>query len=161
MDAIKLLKQQHREVEGLFSRLENAEDEERPELFAQLADGFLVHCHLEEELFYPAVYEDRTEDELREAVEEHLQAKRIIADMLDLDDSDEQWKAKCSVLQEDIKHHVEEEENTLFPLVQKDFTKKRLDELGTQMSARADELKQEGEPRNLVYDETDAATLPA
>lgn len=161
MDAIDLLKQQHRMVEKLFSQIEDAEGSEKVDLFTQLADAFLVHCHIEEELFYPSVYEDRTEDDLREAVEEHLQAKRIIADMLDLDPSDEQWVAKCSVLKEDIKHHVQEEENELFPQVQKDFGKKRLADLGSKMSARGDELKSEGEPRNLVFDETDHAVEPA
>ena len=161
MDAIKLLKEQHRMVEKLFSQLEEAEGEEKADLFAQLADSFLVHCHIEEELFYPAVFEDRTEDDLREAVEEHLQAKRIIADMLDMDQEDEQWTAKCAVLKEDIQHHVKEEENELFPQVQKDFTKKRLDELGRQMNARASELQEEGEPRNLVFDETEQANLPS
>lgn len=161
MDAIELLKRQHREVELLFSRLEKAEeDDERQTLFAELADAFLVHSHIEEDIFYPAVFEDRTEDELREAVEEHLQAKRIIADMLDLDPSDEQWVAKCSVLKEDIRHHVREEENTLFPQVRKDFSKRRISEMGSQMSDRALELKEQGEPRTLVYDETAEAVRP-
>ncbi len=161
MDAIKLLKQQHRVVEGLFEKIEDAEGDEKSQLFAQLADSFLVHCHIEEELFYPAVFEDRTEDDLREAVEEHLQAKRIIADMLDMDASDEQWTAKCAVLKEDIQHHVKEEEEELFPQVEKDFSKTRLDTLGRDMNKRADELKKEGEPRQLVYDETESAVLPS
>lgn len=161
MDAIELLKSQHRQVEQLFSKIEGSEGEEMAALFFQLADAFLVHSHLEEEIFYPAAFEERTEDELREAVEEHLQAKRLIADMLDLDWSDEQWTAKCSVLKEDIQHHVKEEENTLFPMVQEGMTKKRLAELGGQMSARAQELKSEGEPRRLVFDETEEAVPPA
>jgi len=161
MDAIELLKSQHRQVEELFSKIESSEGEQMATLFFQLADAFLVHSHIEEEIFYPAAFEERTEDELREAVEEHLQAKRLIADMLDLDWSDEQWTAKCAVLKEDIQHHVKEEEGTLFPLVQKEMTKKRLSELGTQMSEGARKLKSEGEPRRLVFDETGEAVLPA
>lgn len=160
MDAIDLLKRQHREVEEMFRRLEKGDAGETDTLFAQLADAFLVHGHIEEEIFYPAVFADKTEDELREAVEEHLQAKRIIADMLELDSSDEQWVAKCSVLKEDIRHHVNEEEQTLFPEVIKTFGKKRLAELGSQMSDRATELKEEGEPRQLVFDETEQAIRP-
>jgi len=160
MDAIELLKKQHRMVEDLFEQFEEAEGEEKADLFARLADSFLVHCHIEEEIFYPAVYEERTEEELREAVEEHLQAKRILADMLDMDESDAQWAAKCAVLREDIQHHVKEEENELFPQVQKDFPRKRLGELGREMCVRAGEIEQEGEPRNLVFDETEAAVLP-
>ena len=160
MDAIELLKRQHREVEKLFDQIEDAEGEQRDDLFAQIADKFMVHGHIEEEIFYPAVFEDRTEEDLREAVEEHLQCKRIIADMLDLDSADEQWMAKCSVLKEDIQHHVKEEENELFPQVQKDFSKKRLGDLGRQMSDRMRELEEKGEPRQLVFDETESAVLP-
>ena len=86
--------------------------------------------------------------------------KRIIADMLDMDSSDEQWMAKCSVLKEDIQHHVKEEENELFPQVQKDFSKKRLGDLGRQMSDRMRELQEQGEPRQMVFDETESAVLP-
>lgn len=162
MNAIELLQQQHRQVEELFSQIENANDvDETIELFAELADSFLVHSHIEEEIFYPAAFAERTEEELREAVEEHLQAKRIIADMLDTDPSDEQWTAKCSVLKEDIEHHVEEEESTLFPMVQKQLGLAKLRELASQMQDRAEELKSEGEPRQLVFDELDEPVLPA
>lgn len=161
MNSIDLLKQQHREVEKLFGRLESAQGDRRADIFVEIADAFMLHAHLEEEIFYPAVFAERTEDELREAVEEHLQAKRLIADILDLDLDDEQWTAKCSVLKEDIQHHVKEEEETLFPQVQKEFSKDRLQELGERMQARADELREEGELRNLVYDETTEAVTPA
>lgn len=143
-------------------RMEESDDEnEMSTLFAELADAFLVHSHIEEEIFYPAVFADRTKEELREAVEEHLQAKRIIADMLDTDPSDEQWTAKCTVLKEDIQHHVEEEETELFPLVMEQFGEKRIRELGIQMAERAEELQNEGEPRLRVYEETEEPVLPA
>jgi hemerythrin-like domain-containing protein len=162
MNAIELLEQQHRQVEELFSQIESSHDvDEMADIFAELADAFLVHSHIEEEIFYPAVFAERTEEELRQAVEEHLQVKRIIADMLDVDPSDEQWTAKCTVLLEDIQHHVEEEEGELFPLVQRQFGEKRLRELGAQMQERAEELKSEGEPRQLVYEELDEPVLPA
>lgn len=160
MDATELLMTMHREVEELFDEVEAAEGEEQMDLFAQLADSFLVHCRIEEEIFYPAVYEQKTEEELREAVEEHLQAKRIIADMLNFDEADEQWIAKCSVLKEDIQHHVEEEEETLFPMVREEFGEKRLAELGEQLQVRMEELQEEEEPRLIVYEQIDEAVLP-
>lgn len=160
MDAIQILKRQHDEVKQLFSNLENTEDvEERSSIFAELADAFVIHSHLEEQIFYPTVFEDETEDELREAVEEHLQAKRIIADMLEMSPDDEQWEAKCMVLKEDIDHHVEEEEGELFPTVRKQLTKKRLGELGRELADRQDELEAEEEPRMVVFDETDEAVV--
>lgn len=162
MDAIELLKQQHDEVKQLFTELEETEDvEERSSIFAELADAFVIHSHLEEQIFYPTVFEDETEEELREAVEEHLQAKRIIADMLEMSPDDEQWAAKCQVLQEDIEHHVEEEEDELFPMVRRLFTRKRMSDLGSRMLERFEELEAEEEPRMLVFDQTDAAVVPA
>ncbi|MGA9520773.1 MAG: hypothetical protein WBV82_04870 [Myxococcaceae bacterium] len=55
---------------------------------------------------YPAVYIEDTEDDLQRAVEEHLQIKRLLADMLDMDVNDSQFYAKCEVLEEDFNHHV-------------------------------------------------------
>lgn len=160
MNAIDLLKNQHRQVEEAFERIETAEDsEERLGLFAELADSFMIHSAIEEQIFYPAVFAERTEEELREAVEEHLQAKRMIADLLELDPEDEQWVAKCTVLKEEIEHHVSEEENELFPVVEEEFTKKRLNEFGTEMFELAKDLEEEGAPRERVYEETDEAVL--
>lgn len=162
MDAIDLLARQHDEIEELFERIENAENpEERASTFAELADAFMIHSQIEEEIFYPTVFEEKTEEELRQAVEEHLQAKRIIADMLEMSPDDEQWAAKCQVLQEDIEHHVEEEEDELFPMVRRLFTRKRMSDLGSRMLERFEELEAEEEPRMLVFDQTDAAVVPA
>lgn len=160
MDAIELLKNQHEEVKQLFAELENTEDaEERSSIFAELADAFVIHSHLEEQIFYPFVFDEDTEDELRESVEEHLQAKRIIADMLEMSPDDEQWEAKCTVLKEDIDHHVEEEESELFPMVRKHFTRERMGELGRQLADRQEELESEEEPRMAVFDETEEAVV--
>lgn len=162
MDAIDFLKKQHDQIDSLFSDLEEAgNEEEMTSLFAELADNFMIHSHLEEEIFYPTVFEDKTEEELREAVEEHLLAKRIIADMLEMSPSDEQWEAKCSVLKEVIEHHVEEEEDELFPLVRRLFTKKRMSDLGSRLLERYEELEAEEEPRMLVFEETDEAVVPS
>ena len=70
---------------------------------------------------YPAVYIEDTEDDLQRAVEEHLQIKRLLADMLDMDVNDSQFYAKCEVLEEDFNHHVIEEENELFKRVANEF----------------------------------------
>src|SRR3712207_1728016 len=118
MDAIKLLEQQHREVESLFEKFESATDADaKMELFTLIADALTAHVSIEEKIFYPSVYVGPTADKLREAVEEHLSAKRVIADLLDMDAADEQFAAKMKVLQELVEHHVEEEEDDLFKSV--------------------------------------------
>src|SRR5215471_853689 len=128
MNAIAMLKKQHKEVSALFTQLEKAKSAKtKQEIFDQIADALAVHATIEERHFYPAVKAKQTEDILRESVEEHLEIKRIIADMLELDGDDDEFEAKAQVLQEDVEHHVEEEETELFPKVEKLFDEEQLE----------------------------------
>lgn len=159
MNAIDLLIEQHEEVNKLFKRFEklsDGADAERQEIFEMIADRLSAHAAIEEQYFYPSVKAARTEDKLREAVEEHLTAKRIIADLLEMEPDDENFDAKMKVLQESIEHHVEEEEEDLFPKVRKLLNEEQLLALGIQMKAEFEELM-EAEPRNEVPMQTDTA----
>jgi hemerythrin superfamily protein len=162
MDAIKLLKTQHDEVEALFKSFEQAaDDDEKNDLVAEIADNLAAHAHIEEKLFYPAVYVGELKDLLAEAVEEHLAAKRTIADLLKMTAGDENYDAKVKVLKEQIEHHVEEEEGELFPKVKKTLASEELDALGEQMELMFEELMQ-ADPRERVPAETaQAAPLPS
>jgi hemerythrin superfamily protein len=157
VDAIELLKTQHQEVKDLFNRIEKAEDDQKQDLFEQLADSLAVHASIEEKHFYPATKNARTEELLQEAVEEHLSAKRLIADLLEMSPDDPQFEAKVSVLQEQIEHHVKEEENELFPKVRKMLEKDELEDLGVVMEDMAEELKASGAPRESIPAETGSA----
>jgi hemerythrin superfamily protein len=133
-DAISLLKEQHREVESLFEQIEHASDNEDKEiLFQELADNLAAHAQIEEKVFYPAAYARPTKKLLLEAVEEHLAVKRIVADLLEMSPKDEHFEAKIKVLKEQVEHHVEEEENELFPKVQKELDAEQLKTLGAMM----------------------------
>jgi len=155
MNAIDLLKSQHREVSKLFSKIEKTEDaSDKSELFNEIADKLAVHAAIEEHHFYPAVKAKRTEDILLESLEEHLGIKRIIADLMEVNAEDETFDAKVKVLKEQVEHHVEEEESDLFPKVKKLFDKDQLEALGQEMSAEQAELEAEGEPRRSVPSET-------
>ena len=157
MEATKLLEQQHEEVKELFGQFEAAEeDSEKQELFDRIADDFAAHGEIEERIFYPAVYVGELKDQLREAVEEHLAAKRVVADLLVMEPLDEQFDAKMKVLKELIEHHVEEEEGELFPLVRQNFAREELDALGEQMEKLFAQLR-EDEPREQIPSETDHA----
>ena len=156
MNAIDLLMKQHGEAKELLSALENAEMEDKQELFEKVADALAVHAAIEERHFYPATKDDRTEDLLQEAVEEHLSVKRLIADLLDMPPSDAQFDAKVKVLKEQVEHHIEEEEGDLFPKVKQAHRTEELEDLGALMEETADELLQ-SEPRNQVPLETGAA----
>jgi hemerythrin superfamily protein len=157
-NAIDMLEGQHREVEDLFAKLEKADRGERKQkLFTLIADKLAVHASIEEEAFYPAVKAKRTEDILLESLEEHLGIKRVLSDLIDLDASDETFDAKAKILQEQVEHHVEEEEDDLFPKVRKIFDEETLVAIAQQMAMLQEELLAKGNPRLAVPTQTDEA----
>lgn len=160
MDALRLLKKQHGEVKQLFQKFESADNSDlQRSIFEQIADDLAAHAEIEEKIFYPSVYVGDLKDELMEAVEEHLGVKRIIADLLKLQPDDENFEPKMVVLQEQVEHHVKEEEGEMFPKVEKNFDSAELEALGSDMEQMFSELKQ-GSPRNEVPSQTaEAARL--
>lgn len=157
MNAIELLKNQHDEAKALFKKMENGGEEEKQDLFERLADALAVHATIEEKHFYPATKSARTEELLQEAVEEHLAVKRLIADLLEMSPDDPQFDAKIAVLEEQVEHHIEEEEGELFPKVRKMLSADELDDLAVVMEDMAQELKAQGAPRESVPAETGSA----
>ena len=117
MNAIELLKHDHREVEEYFEEYEDLEDDaEKAELSAKICQALKVHAQIEEEIFYPAAREATgDEDRLDEALVEHAGAKRLIEEIESMEVGDDLYDAKIRVLGEQIKHHVKEEEEELFP----------------------------------------------
>ena len=159
MNAIDLLEQQHREVEELFEEFEGASDgaqKTKGRLCREISDQLAVHATIEEKLFYPESKQEKTEEILRESVEEHLAIKRILADLMESEPSDDQFDAKMKVLKEQVEHHVEEEEKDLFPKVRKVLSKEELEDLGDRMQTMAEELEAEGEPSKDVPGQTDS-----
>jgi len=157
MNAIDLLKEQHEEVRGLFEQLEEAEDDdERESLFQELADNLAAHSIIEEKIFYPAAYAQKTKELLTEAVEEHLAIKRILADLLEMLPEHDNFDAKIKVLKEQVEHHVEEEEGELFTAARKELGAEALKKLGAEMKQVFDDAM-EGEPSEGVPSQTDEA----
>jgi len=111
-DAIALLKADHRKVEELFSKFENAKGVKAKQTLAtEICTDLSIHATIEEEIFYPAVKQvTKEEDKLDEAYVEHDGAKVMIAELLAGSPEDEFYDAKMKVLSEEIKHHVKEEE---------------------------------------------------
>ncbi|WP_242393233.1 hemerythrin domain-containing protein [Anaeromyxobacter oryzisoli] len=157
MDAIKFLTEQHREIDRLFDDFEEASGgtKKKLQLCREISDLLAAHATIEERIFYPATKDARTKEKLREAVEEHLSVKRIIADLVDLSEIDDEAEAKMSVMREQKEHHVEEEEKELFPTARKLLGAERLEELGKEMEDMFGELMAAGEPRMQVPNETD------
>ncbi len=157
-DAVKLLTTQHREMEGLLRQVaETHGGASTKNLFVQAADQLMVHIKAEEEIFYPAVHEACTEDDLLESLEEHLSLKRLLADLIALEPDDKAFEPKFKVLKEQTEHHHREEEEHLFPEVLKLLDENRREALGKAMLARQFELAKKGEPRETVSNETASA----
>jgi hemerythrin superfamily protein len=143
MNAIDLLMAQHREVENLFEECKKASGEDKLELFYAIADTLVLHTTIEEQHFYPAALEGASEEQVREALEEHLLVKRSLADLLALDAVDAEFEAKLQVLEELVQHHVKEEEQDLFPTVEKKLSKTRLYEVGQALEQMTEQLEEE------------------
>ena len=142
-DAIALLKADHRTVEELFAKFEKASGDGRKQSLAEeICLELSVHAQIEEEIFYPACEGKVEEDLLKESYVEHDAAKILIAQISSgAGESDEFFDSKVKVLQEEIEHHVEEEEKRMEGL----FAQARkagldMDALGEQLAARKAEL---------------------
>ena len=139
MNAFTLLKADHKKVAGIFEKLEPTTErgvKTREELFAQLKNELDVHTRIEEDILYPRLKEiDETEDLTLESYEEHAVVKTLLAELDALAKDDETWGAKLKVLQENVEHHVEEEEGELFPKAQKQLSTEEINELGDKLEA--------------------------
>jgi len=144
-DAVALLKQDHRTVEELFEKFEKATGDGRKQSLAEeICLELSVHAQIEEEIFYPACEGKVDEDLLKESYVEHDGAKILIAEISKGGPDDEFYDSKVKVLQEEIEHHVEEEEKRMEGL----FAQARkagldMDALGEQLAARKQELTQQ------------------
>jgi hypothetical protein len=139
--AVRLLKQDHREVDGWFDEYEQLEDEaEKLALFNKIALALKVHTRIEEEIFYPEERGEVEDDMLDEAYVEHQGAKNLIAEIEGMKPSDEFYDAKVKVLGEYIKHHVKEEEQPGGIMAQAKRGEEDLDAMGEQIKARKEEL---------------------
>lgn len=142
-DAVTLLKADHRKVEDLFEKFAKARDSSRKEALVQeICTELCLHTLLEEEIFYPACQAEIDEEDIvEEAYVEHDGAKVLVAELMESSASDEFFDAKVSVLSEEIKHHVQEEEKRGEGV----FAKAKaagmdLDALGKRIIARKEEL---------------------
>ena len=139
--AIRLLKADHREVDGWFDEYEQLEDDaDKLALFGRIALALKVHTTIEEEIFYPEERGDVEEDMLDEAYVEHDGAKKLIAEIEAMKPGDDYFDAKVKVLGEYIKHHVKEEEQPGGIFAQAKKGDEDLEAMGKRMQARKDEL---------------------
>jgi hemerythrin-like domain-containing protein len=135
MDAITLLREDHKTVEQLFKRFEKAGDRahvEKRQIVDRIIEELSVHAAIEEQVFYPVARATvpGTEDIALESLEEHHIVKWVLSELERLDPSDERFDAKVTVLIENVRHHVKEEEDEFFPKVRKTLSRSDLADLG-------------------------------
>jgi len=136
MDAFNLLKADHRKVAQLFEELESANGKAKLQVFEQIKTELELHTHIEEKIFYPALEKPRdTHDLTLEAYEEHDVVKKLLQQLSKARTANDEWEAQAKVLRENVEHHVEEEENELFPKAESALGEERIEALGEEMAA--------------------------
>jgi hemerythrin superfamily protein len=141
MDALELLKTDHKTVKDLFKKVEASKnDKQQKQLFEEIKMELETHTHIEETVFYPAVAKhDELKDMVLESLEEHKQVKTLLREMDNLTEDSEKFEPKLKVLMENVEHHAEEEEEAkMFPKVRKLMDTAALDQLGEELEAAKD-----------------------
>ena len=163
MDAIEMLKTQHREVEALFEKYDEKGDNAakgKQQIFEAIADALAMHAAIEEKHFYPAIKERRTEDILLEGLEEHLAIKRVIADLLKVDSTRRNVRREGQGAQG--AGGAPREGRGTRPLSEGEeiFDRDELTAIAAQMQVTMKSVQAKGEPRKAVPAETrEAAPL--
>lgn len=137
-DAIVLLKDDHKEIRRLFREFEQAGDDAtktKGRLVDQIIELLTVHTHIENEVMYPRVREllPDLEDDVLESYEEHHVADVLVMELFGMKPDAERFDAKTMVLIENVRHHIEEEEEEWFPKVREGLGRKALQEIGAEM----------------------------
>jgi hemerythrin superfamily protein len=142
MKATSLLEKQHRKVEAIFKKLSSG-NPDAPMWLSPLADDLIAHMSIEQTIFYPAIRSIK-EDLVLESYEEHALAELALKRLLATDPHDVTFHAKVTTLKELIEHHVKEEEDELFPKVEKAFGDEKLEALGKEMKEAFDQAVDRG-----------------
>ncbi len=153
-DALTLLKADHTKVKKLFTEFEKSSTTtaRKAEIVRTCITELTVHTHIEDVILYPEV---RTlvpdvEDDILESYEEHHVVDVLMIELAGLDAEDEAFEPKFTVLMENVRHHIEEEEGEWFPQVRKALGRTQLQEIGARMEAeRANAPQQPREPKGL------------
>jgi hemerythrin superfamily protein len=144
MDALELLKTDHKNVKELFKKAEaSKKPKQQKQLFEQIKAELETHTHIEETVFYPAIAKNESlEDMVAESLEEHKQVKTLLREMESVTSDSEKFEPKLKVLMENVEHHaVEEEEGKMFPKIRKIMNAASLEKLGKALEA--------AKPKNL------------
>lgn len=139
-DAIVLLKKDHKEILKAFRDFEAAganAEKTKGRLVDRIIELLTVHTYLENEVMYPRIRElmPALEDDIDESFEEHHVADLLVTELAAMKPGDDRFDAKATVLIENVRHHIEEEEQEWFPQVRDGLGRTVLREIGEEMEA--------------------------
>ena len=137
-DAIVLLKDDHKEIRKVFKDFEDAGENAKAtqgRLVDKMLELLTVHTYIENEVMYPRVREllPDLQDDVDESYEEHHVADLLVMELASMKPGDDRFDAKTTVLIENVRHHIEEEEQEWFPKVREGLGRKALQDLGANM----------------------------
>ncbi len=144
-DPLELLKQDHARVKELFEEAESAEgDKEKRKVFKEIKKELETHTRIEESVFYPAMQEyEELKDMVLESIEEHKQVKKLVREIGKLGKTSDKFEPKLKVLQENVEHHAEEEEEgKMFPKIRELMNPVELRELAAELEAAKGQRRQ-------------------
>jgi iron-sulfur cluster repair protein YtfE (RIC family) len=135
MNILELLKEDHKKVSELFAKVDATESQKQHlQLFEKIKTELETHTQIEETLFYPVLEQyDELKDLVMEAFEEHKQVKSLIREITALAEGSEKLDAKLTVMGENVEHHIGEEEEEMFPQVEKLIQRQELESMGEEM----------------------------
>jgi hypothetical protein len=144
VNAVKMLKDDHKQVKGLFREFESAGERayrKKQSIAERVFTELEIHSRLEEEIFYPAARAQSKDlaEVVDEGIEEHHVVDVLIGELKAMEPEDERYDAKFTVLIENVEHHIEEEEGEMLPDAEKKLGA-GLERLGEQMMSRKQEL---------------------
>ncbi|WP_028620232.1 hemerythrin domain-containing protein [Pseudomonas sp. Ant30-3] len=157
MNAIDLLKADHERVKAILTQLSESTErgvKKRTDLLAKLEMEITIHTRLEEEILYPAFKEAGGKEQdimYYEAKEEHRTVDALVLpDLKKTDPGSLEFSGRVKVVKELLEHHIEEEEEEMFPQAKKLLGNATLEELGAEMEKMKAQYKKEMSASNLA-----------
>ncbi|HKY05967.1 MAG TPA: hemerythrin domain-containing protein [Blastocatellia bacterium] len=146
MNVLEFLKQDHQEAMSMMGLIENANtggQQVKMDLFNQLKGALTLHTRMEEQIFYPELENHQeTRDLIREAYSEHQEVDELLAEISALSPTSGDFSDKFTELKDSVEHHVDEEENQLFPKVRQIIDQEKLNEMGRRMMEMKQGMRQ-------------------
>lgn len=134
-DAIELLVKDHDKVENMFTQIEQGVTEETGKtLFTTIYHELTLHAIVEEQIFYPAIARNpKFKDLLKDAFSEHAEVKQQLGDIAYLEAASPEWTKMMGKVWKELQHHINDEEEKLFPKVREAMSEKELKTLGAEL----------------------------